>query len=111
VDWRGQLESATERQLAREAEQRKRASALGPPKAPASLAAAQPSSGWDGWDFAATHRYTTTSEGRPYININDHCTLTFPFFDSKMYRFGCNIGTLPPRTDLFQHMRDASAMP
>ena len=103
IDWQAELALATERQLARESQKRERAPPLG-----LTLAGAQPSSNWNGWDFAATHRYATTSEGRPYVNLNDHCIITFPFFTDSTYRLNCAIGNVAPHTDLFQYMKDPS---
>ncbi len=111
IDWHAEIAPAAEHQLAREAGERKQAAARDPRKAPGSKSAWQPSSAWDGWDFAVTHRYTTTPEGKPYVNVNGRCIVTFPFVDSAMYGFGCNIGKIVSHTDLFQHLRDPSPTP
>lgn len=110
IDWHAELGPAAARQLEREAEERKQAAARDPRKTPGSKFAQQPTSGWDGWDFAATHRYTAAPEGKPAVNVNDRCIITFPFVDSAMYRFGCNIGKIAPHTDLFQHASDSSPL-
>ena len=57
-----------------------------------------------GWDHAHTHRVEALEGGGSILWINDRCfivmagVIPFPM---------CGIGKIPPRGDLFDHMRDA----
>jgi hypothetical protein len=56
-----------------------------------------------GWDHAHTHRVEALEGGGSLLWINDRCfivmagVIPFPM---------CGIGKIPPRADLFDHMRD-----
>ncbi len=56
-----------------------------------------------GWDHAHTHRFEALEGGGSILWINDRCfivmagVIPFPM---------CGIGKIPPRADLFDHMRD-----
>ena len=56
------------------------------------------------WNHARTHRVEAQPGGVTVFNLNDHCAIALlwvvPFF-------GCQIGKIPARGDLFEHMRDA----
>ena len=56
------------------------------------------------WNHARTHRVEALPGGVTVFNLNDHCAIALlwvvPFF-------GCQIGKIPARGDLFEHMRDA----
>jgi len=54
------------------------------------------------WNHARTHRVEALPGGVTLFNLNDHCAIALlwvvPFF-------GCQIGKIPARGDLFEHMR------
>jgi len=56
------------------------------------------------WNHARTHRVEALPGGVTVFNLNDHCAIALlwvvPFF-------GCQVGKIPSRGDLFEHMRDA----
>jgi len=56
------------------------------------------------WNHARTHRVEALPGGVTVFNLNDHCAIALlwvvPFF-------GCQIGKIRARGDLFEHMRDA----
>ena len=55
------------------------------------------------WDYAATHRLEGGPSGSLIFHVNEHCAVGFwiilPFF-------GCQIGKIPVRGDLFDHLHD-----
>jgi hypothetical protein len=55
------------------------------------------------WNHARTHRVEALPGGVTVFNLNDHCAVALlwvvPFF-------GCTLGRIPPRGDLFDHMRE-----
>lgn len=61
-----------------------------------------------GWDHARTHRIEALEGGGSILWINDRCfivmagVIPFPM---------CGIGKIPPRADLFDHMRDPPPAP
>lgn len=67
-----------------------------------SSAAPSPRHEWDGWDYAATHRIEELPQGGTVINLNDRCVLLINPFPL----FGCAIGHIPAKGDLFKHLHD-----
>lgn len=56
-----------------------------------------------GWDHSATHRVEEIPGGGLLININERCAIAWVIFPFPV----CKIGKIPPRGDLFDHMKDA----
>jgi len=56
------------------------------------------------WNCARTHRVEALPGGVTVFNLNDHCSIALlwvvPFF-------GCQLGKIPARGDLFDHLQDA----
>ena len=103
IDWHAETGSAAARQLARDGETSRQASALAPPTAPQSLKDERRAPQF-GWDYAATHRVEYTPGGALYINLNDRCIFAFPFL------FVCKLGEATPANgNLFQHAKDPPA--
>lgn len=55
------------------------------------------------WDYAATHRVEALPGGVTVINLNDHCAIAFLWV---LPMFGCSLGKIPARGDLFDHMHE-----
>ena len=55
------------------------------------------------WNHARTHRVEVLPGGVTVFNINDHCAIALLWI---VPAFGCVIGRILPRGDLFEHMRD-----
>jgi hypothetical protein len=60
-----------------------------------------------GWDYAATHRVESLPQGGLLVNLNDRCVLLLA---PLPFAF-CGIGTKKANGELFEHMRDAAAVP
>jgi hypothetical protein len=107
-DWRAEARIAANDEL--EAEERKRQSLFA--LAPHDFSGVRPGSSDDskprfGWNHARTHRVEELSGGGLLININDRCAMVLVF----IFPFpGCKIGKISARSDLFDHMQDASAI-
>ena len=57
------------------------------------------------WDYAATHRVEALPGGVTVINLNDHCAIAFLWV---LPIFGCSLGKIPARGDLFDHRQYAA---
>jgi hypothetical protein len=101
IDWNQQLASAAQRQLRKDADLRRQANALAPPRAPASFRKT-PHSPPFGWYYAATHRVESLPEGGFLIHINDRCVIGIFI----MVMPACTFEHIEPRGDLFLHMKD-----
>jgi|SRR5919108_626201 hypothetical protein len=55
------------------------------------------------WNHAHTHRVEALPGGVTVFNLNDHCAIALIWI---VPAFGCSIGKMPVRSDLFEHMRD-----
>jgi len=54
------------------------------------------------WDPLHSKRAGVTPEGLFFVRLNDHCMLVLLFIS-------CRVGSLPPRGDLFETMKDVEA--
>jgi hypothetical protein len=102
IDWAGEAAGAAARVLDSNGRRAGRRTFATPPPSPAFAPAAARRPGI-AWNYAATHRVEALPGGVTVIHLNDHCALAFlivlPFF-------GCQIGKIPARGDLFDHMTD-----
>ena len=103
IDWAAEGAQAAAR-VARGEDGRDGARKFGtPPPSPMFAPAPTRRSGL-AWNHARTHRVEALPGGVTVFNLNDHCAIALlwvvPFF-------GCQIGKIPARGDLFEHMRDA----
>lgn len=55
------------------------------------------------WNHARTHRVEVLPGGVTLFNINDNCAVALLWV---VPAFACKLGKIPPRGDLFEHMRD-----
>jgi hypothetical protein len=101
IDWRQQLAGAAQRQIRKDEDLRRQASALAPPRAPASFRKT-PHRPPFGWYYAATHRVESLPEGGFLIHINDRCVIGIFI----MVMPACTFEHIEARGDLFQHMKD-----
>jgi hypothetical protein len=101
VDWNAELERAGKDSLPEPAPARRD---FGFPHRSPPAAAMPPEFGWD---YAATHRVESLPGGGLLINLNDRCVLLLAPLPFAM----CGIGTQPANGELFEHMRDAAAVP
>ena len=102
VDWNAELERAGKDNSLREPGLARRD--FGFPHRSTPAAAKPPEFGWD---YAATHRVESVPGGGLLINLNDRCVLLLAPLPFAV----CGIGTKPANGELFEHMRDAAAVP
>jgi hypothetical protein len=102
IDWTQQAKAATARSVARQEEERRRAHTFGTPPPSAMFAALSRKPGF-AWNYARTHRVEALPGGVTVFNLSDHCSIALlwvvPFF-------GCQLGKIPARGDLFDHLHD-----
>jgi hypothetical protein len=107
IDWTTEAQGAASRWVAQDETQRSTARVFGVP--PASAMFGRPPARTPGlaWNHARTHRVEALPGGVTVINVNDHCAIAFvwvlPFF-------ACQLGKIPTRGDLFEHLRDPPAL-
>jgi hypothetical protein len=102
IDWAAEAADAASR-VPQGEESRGRARTFGMPPASAMFAPAPPRKPGFAWNYARTHRVEALPGGVTVFNLNDHCSIALlwvlPFF-------GCQLGKIPARGDLFDHLRD-----
>jgi hypothetical protein len=80
---------------------------FGMPPASPMFAPAPPRKPGLAWNHARSHRVEALPGGVTVFNRNDHCAVALlwvvPFF-------GCTLGKIPPRGDLFDHMRERAEL-
>lgn len=102
TDWEKEAELATQNAIAKAAKENgyRNLSALSPEQLrwvrQNRLEPAPPGIPW------TARRVEVTEGGFPIIHINDHC-VAIPFLMMMVF---CKIGTIEPKGDLFEHMRD-----
>jgi hypothetical protein len=106
IDWSAEAQAAAARAVGQAEEARGRARAFTVPPTGAAFAPPAAHGAGISWNYAATHRVEAQPGGVTVIHLNDHCALAFvivlPFF-------GCAIGKIPARGDLFEHMHEGPA--
>jgi hypothetical protein len=107
-DWRHELQIAANNQIQSDARRRSQPS----PLAPHDFSRVKPGSTDDtrrefGWSHAATHRVEEIPSGGLLIHLNERCAIAWVIFPFPV----CQIGKIPTRGDLFDHMKDAPDTP
>lgn len=103
IDWAAEAASAASRSAERNEAAARRARAFGIPPPSPMFAPAAPRKPGIAWDYAATHRVEALPGGVTVINLNEHCAIAFLWV---LPMFGCSLGKIPARGDLFDHMHD-----
>jgi len=107
IDWAAEAAGAASRWVAQDEAKGRTARAFGVPPASAMFAPAPARTPGLAWNHARTHRVEALPGGVTVINVNDHCAIAFvwvlPFF-------ACQLGKIPTRGDLFEHLRDPPAL-
>jgi len=108
IDWAAEAAGAASRWIARDEAKGRTARAFGVPPASAMFAPAPARTPAFAWNYARTHRVEALPGGVTVFHINDHCAIAFFWV---MPFFGCSLGKIPTRGDLFEHMLDARDPP
>ncbi len=103
IDWAAEATGAASRWVARDEAKGRAARAFGVPPASAIFAPAPARTPGLAWNHARTHRVEALPGGVTVFHINDHCAIAFFWI---MPFFGCSLGKIPTRGDLFEHMHD-----
>jgi len=108
IDWAAEAAGAASRRVAQEEAKGRTARAFGVPPASAMFAPAPARTPGLAWNYARTHRVEALPGGVTVFHINDHCAIAFFWV---MPFFGCALGKIPTRGDLFEHLHDARDPP
>jgi hypothetical protein len=108
IDWAAEAAGAASRWVAQDEAKGRTARAFGVPPASAIFAPAAARTPGLAWNYARTHRVEALPGGVTVFHINDHCAIAFFWV---MPFFGCSLGKIPTRGDLFEHMHDARDSP
>ena len=103
IDWAAEAADAASRWVARDEAKTRTARAFGVPPASAMLAPAPARTPGLAWNYARTHRVEALPGGVTVFHVNDHCAIALLWI---MPFFGCSLGKIPTRGDLFEHMHD-----
>jgi hypothetical protein len=108
IDWAAEAAGAASRWVAQDEAKGRTARAFGVPPDSAMFAPAPARTPGLAWNHARAHRVEALPGGVTVFHINDHCAIAFlwivPFF-------GCSLGKIPTRGDLFEHLHDAPDPP
>lgn len=105
-DWDKLARTTAIREVEREDANQRRLGALAPPKSPAWAVAPKAKPAF-GWSHAATHRIEPLGGGGFLINLTDQCVIVIA---GLFLMPACALEKTPARSDLFNHMRDSSAL-
>jgi len=108
IDWAAAAAGAASRWVAQDEAKGRTARAFGVPPASAMFAPAPARTPGLAWNHARTHRVEALPGGVTVFHINDHCAIAFFWV---MPFFGCALGKIPTRGDLFEYMHGARDPP
>lgn len=103
IDWKAEAAREADRVVERNEQRARQARALSPAPS-AAFAPAGPGAPEFGWDYAATHRVQAVGGGATVIHLGDRCALALWLVIPM--GFGCALGRVPARGDLFEHLHD-----
>jgi len=108
INWAAEATAAATREIEAGEQRAREARALAPKLSPA-FALPRARRPEFGWDYAATHRVEAGRGGITVIHIGDNCGVALYLLIPMA--FGCAVGKVPVRGDLFGHLHDPDPGP